>query len=242
MTTLKRDITTFSRSFAAFSPAVLEEIVVAASDLCLLVSEANIVEDITRGGAVDDLIGEDWIDKPLQSIVSKDSWRKLDMLWSAHQQDAPVWRHLNFVASNDPKGEGVPLLVRRLAVDKGRSIVVCRDLRPSVKMQKTFNNALHEMVQSLEDTRNHQDFNPAAAGGAKAKASVFQGRATAAVEKAMDDVGSLPLAEIVTKTAKVLEDICIQLAYEQCDYNLSKTADLLGISSDELAARMPFVP
>ncbi|TVQ02431.1 MAG: hypothetical protein EA338_03430 [Roseinatronobacter sp.] len=242
MTTLKRDITSFSRNFAAFPPAVLEEIVVAASDLCLLVTDANVVEDIIRGGAVDDLIGEDWIDKPLQSIVSKDSWRKLDMLWSAQKQDAPVWRHLNFIIPNDPKGEGVPLLVRRIAVDNGRSIVVCRDLRPSVKMQKTFNTALHEMVQSLEDSQSAQQFHPSDTGGAKAKTSVFQGRATAAVEKAIDEVGHLPLAEIVTQTAQVLEDICIQLAYEKCDYDLSKTADLLGISSDELASRIHFVP
>lgn len=242
MTTLKRDITGFSHNFAAFPPSVLEEIVVAASDLCLLVTGESIVEDITRGGAVDDLIGDTWIGKPLQSIVSKDSRRKLDMLWSATQQDGPVWRHLNFIADDDPKTEAVPLLVRRVPVDDGRSIVVCRDLRPSVQMQKTFNNALQEMVQSLEDRSSRQQFFSGETGAAKVKTAVFQGRAAAAVVKAIDEVGHVPLAEIVTQTAQVLEDICIQLAYEQCDYNLSKTADLLGMSSDELASRIQFVP
>lgn len=241
MTTQKRDITSLARSFGAFSPLVLEEIVLAASDLCLLVSTENIVEDITRGGALDDLIGDHWIGQPLHSIISKDSRRKLDLLWATQHQDAPIWRHLNFVAS-DPRAEGVPLLVRRVDAEDGRSILVCRDLRPSVQMQKTFSRTLNEMVQSLEDSRPNQEAGITGKAWAKANSPVLQGRANAAVEKAIDEIGHTPLAEIVSQTSRVLEDICIQLAYEQCDYNLSKTADLLGMSSDELAKRIPVVP
>lgn len=241
MTTENLNSTTVARSFGAYSSTVLEEVVLAASDLCLFVSAENTVEEISRGGALDDLVGESWIGQPLRSVISKDSWRKLDLLLDAQHQEAPVWRHLNFIAA-DPKSESVPLLVRWIDAQDGRAILVCRDLRPSVQMQKTFTRALNEMVQSLEDTRSVPEFGTPAAGASHATSPALQGRAKAAVDRAIDEIGHLPLAEIVMQTSRVLEDVCIQLAYVKCDYDLTKTADLLGLSSDELALRIPVVP
>lgn len=241
MTPSKLDIASASRNFDTFSPSVLQEVVLTASDLCLFVSEARVVEDITRGGALDEHIGDTWIAKPLHEITKQDSWRKLDLLWASQKEDAPVWRHLNFVAS-DKLNESVPLLVCRVDAGNDRSILVCRDLRPSMKMQKNFNRALAEMEQSFEKLRSAKGLGANGLEGNKTNASTLHGHVSGAVEKVIGEIGTLPLAEIISQTTQVLEDACIQLAYEKCGYNLSKTAEFLGVSSDELAKRIPFAP
>jgi hypothetical protein len=109
-------------------------------------------------------------------------------------------------------------------------------------MQRTFNRALHEITQSFEDSYSRHDFHAPNPHAEKTVTSIFRGRMIAAVDRAMDDIGKLPLNEIVSQTSHVLEDICIQLAYKQCHYDLLKTAEMLGVNSDELAARLAFAP
>lgn len=241
MTRNRLDTTRAAQNLATFPPSVLEEVVLVASDLCVFVNEQRVVEDISRGGALEDLIGEHWIGQPLQKITRPDSWRKLDLLWGSQKTDAPLWRHLNFVA-NGLLDEDVPLLVRRVDAGNSRSILVCRDLRPSVRMQKNFSRVLLEMEQSFEDIRSVHQFGTRSLAGKEARGTTLQGEASGAVARGIGEIGDLPLADIISQTVRVMEDACIRLAYEECDYDLSKTAELLGISSDDLAKRIPFAP
>ncbi|WFE76757.1 hypothetical protein [Roseinatronobacter sp. S2] len=237
-TTPAHEIDAFERNFSQFPSSVLGQIVLAASDLCVLVSADNTVDDIMRGGALEGAVGSGWAGKQLKSIVCHEAWHKLDLLWSRHDDAEPVWRHLNFMEGNE--GADMPLLVRRIDGGDGRSILVCRDLRPVVQMQQKFSRALLEMEQSFEDTRWKQDLISSDLNKPKGRSVANKGRANLAVEQAITDVGHLPLSEILAQTGRVLEDLCIRQACEQCDYDLSKAAELLGMSSDELAGRFTF--
>ncbi|MGY6705406.1 hypothetical protein [Roseinatronobacter sp.] len=228
------EVSTFER----FTPSVLGQIVLAASDLCLIVSAENKVDNVLRGGALEDKVGAGWVGKQLRSVVSHDVWHKLDLLWSEQTDTAPVWRHLNFI--DDHGASEIPLLVRRIAADNGSSVLVCRDLRPVVRMQQKFSHAMLEMEQSFEDTRWKQHLVSAESGKPVTRTAAPKARANVAMEKAITDIGQIPLSEIIAQTGRVLEDLCIRQAFEQCDYDLSKTADLLGISSDDLARRFAF--
>lgn len=222
--------------------AVVEQIVLAASDLCVFVNHDDEVEDIVRGAALDLPVDQSWIGQPLKRITLRDSWPKLDLLRDAGPGKEPIWRHLNFLAPRiEP--DGLPLLVRRVnAADRG-FVLICRDLRPSMRLQRKFNHVIQEMNQSIEDSRQSL---PAQGAQAELRAignvSYLRNRAASAVDGAMGNVGKLSLEEIISQTARVLEDLCIQRAYEDCGHDLAKTADLLGISSDELARRLPFAP
>ncbi|MBR3371386.1 MAG: hypothetical protein IKG52_12235 [Rhodobacteraceae bacterium] len=240
MTTPTREIVAFEKNFSEFAPSVLGQVVLAASDLCLIVSPERVIEDIFRGGALEDLRGDDWVGKDLRAIVGSEVWHKLDLLWTVQDAEAPVWRHLNFIDPNE--SAGVPLLVCRVDAGDGRSILVCRDLRPVVRMQQKFNRAMLEMEQSFEDMRWKQQLGSSGLQRPKAKATARGQQAGATVEKAMTEIGHLPLSEILAQTARVLEDMCIRQACEQCDYDLSKAAELLGVSSDDLATRITFEP
>lgn len=237
-TTPTHEIVTFERNFSKFPSSVLGQVVLASSDLCVLVSADNVVEDIMRGGALEGAVGSEWAGKQLKSVVCHEAWHKLDLLWSKQDEAEPVWRHLNFV-----QGDGdtdVPLLVRRIDAGDGRSILVCRDLRPVVQMQQKFTRAMLEMEQSFEDTRWKKDLTSNALNKPTVRSVANKGSANLAMEKAITDVGHLPLSEILVQTGRVLEDLCIRQACEQCDYDLSKAAELLGMSSDELAGRFTF--
>lgn len=222
--------------------SVLEQIIHAASDLCLFVNHDERVEDIMRGGALDLSVEESWLGQPLKRITLRDSWPKLDLLRDAGQGREPIWRHLNFFAPHI-EAEGLPLLVRRVdAADRG-FVLVCRDLRPSMRLQRKINHVMTEMTQSKEDSLHPI---PAQAAYSEAqpigKVSYFRNRAASAVDGAMGNIGKLSLEDIMSQTARVLEDLCIQRAYEDCGHDLSKTAELLGISSDDLARRLPVAP
>lgn len=227
-----------ANTFARLTPSVLGQIVLAASDLCLFVSAENRVDTVLRGGALEDSIGAGWVGQQLRSVVSHDVWHKLDLLWSDQGDAASVWRHLNFI--DDQGATEVPLLVRRIAADDGSSVLVCRDLRPVVRMQQKFSHAMLEMEQSFEDTRWKQHLVSAESGKPVTRGAAPKARANVAMEEAITNIGQIPLSEIIAQTGRVLEDLCIRQAFEHCDYDLSKTADMLGVSSDELASRFAF--
>ena len=102
---------------------------------------------------------------------------------------------------------------------------------------------MKEMTQSMDES--HHPISPQGAHSEAQpirKVSYLRNRAASAVDGAMGNIGKLSLDDIMSQTARVLEDLCIQRAYEDCGHDLSKTAELLGISSDDLAQRLPFAP
>ena len=236
---ISQQMQAFEQGFAQLSVPVLGQIVLAASDLCLLVSGDKRIVSEVRGGALDALIGQSWVGKDLRSVVCHHVWNKLTLLWSEQSDVGSLWRHLNFI--DDDGGPDIPLLVRRIDAGSGHSVLVCRDLRPVVDMQQKFNRAMAEFEQSYEDRNWAQ---PDQGMGAKATGnddSTPDIDINQAMKDAISDFGRKPLSDIVAQTGRVLEDLCIRHAFERCEYDLSKTADFLGMSSDELAQRVAFI-
>ena len=245
---MSMDMTNLARVTACigkFPADVLGQVILASSDLCLLIRPDLVVEDVIVGFALQDVGCAQWRGALVRGLVGPEGQRKVDLLWSEGNDTKAVWRHLNFRIGTD--GETLPLLVQRVAVSDGNSILVCRDLRPTVRMQEQFNRAMIEMEQRREDI--HDLFAPVPPpvnpghDQAQSAAGVLDARsaqADALVRKALDDLGRQPLSEIMDQTARVLEDMCIREAYGQCNHDLGATADLLGLELDELSKRLTF--
>lgn len=245
MTNASSDLARVTAFIGMFPEDVIGQIILASSDLCMLVGPDLVVQDVVVGFALQDIACASWRRTSLRALVGAEGQRKIDLLWTNSAQPKTGWRHLNF--RTDSAAESLPLLVQRVATTDGNSILVCRDLRPSVRMQEQFNRAIIEMEQRREDI--HDLFAPVPApvdpghDHAQGAASVLDARsaqADALVRQAFADLGQQPLSNIVQQTARVLEEMCIREAYAQCDYDLPATAALLGLNPDDLAQRMVF--
>lgn len=244
MTDASSDLTRVTACIGAFPEEVVGQIILASSDLCIMVDRELVVREVVVGFALQDIGCSTWHGARLRALVGPEGQRKVDLLWSAGAPASKTgWRHLNF--KTDQAGTTVPLLVQRIASSDGNSILVCRDLRPAVRMQEQFNRAMVEMEQRREDVVDLFSPVPAAiASGHQGTVAVLDARsaqADAMVRQALGDLGQQPLSDIVKQTARVLEEMCIREAYAQCDHDLAATAQLLGLDADELAQRMTFI-
>lgn len=238
MTSATTDIARLSDCIASFPVDVVGQIVIASSDLCLLIGEDLVVQNIVTGFALQDLDCASWQGASLRTLVGPEGQRKIDLLWSAGAKAIAGWRHLNFRTRG--LGTEVPLLVQRIAARDGRSVLVCRDLRPAVRMQQQFNRAMVEIEQSYEDAMS-APVSGATEGNENGSARDARSvHASALVQQAFCEIGKQPVAQIVSQTARVLEEMCIREAYAQCDYDMDKTAQTLGLDPDDLAQRMVF--
>lgn len=246
MTPSMTDLARMTECMAAFPTDVIGQMVLASTDLCLLVGDDLTVLDIVVGYALRDLDCASWHGASLRTLVGAEGQSKIDQLWLGTEPARATWRHLNFRV-RAMRGD-VPLLVQRIAAHDGRSVLVCRDLRPTVRMQQQFNNAVIEIERGYEgallddfDTMTHN-----APGRRGFAATCGNGRgsdtaqASALVRQAFDDLGSQPLSQIVSKTALVLEEMCIRKAYAQAGYDLDQTARVLNMDADNLAQRLAF--
>lgn len=245
---MSMDMTNLTRVTACigkFPADILGQIILTSSDLCMLVGPDLVVEEVIVGLALEDVCCAHWSGALLRGLVGPEGQRKIDLLWSGATDTKAVWRHLNFRTGTD--GETVPLLVQRIAVNDGNSILVCRDLRPTVRLQEQFSRAMIEMEQRREDIHDLFSAVPIPtkpghdhAQGAAALLDARSAQADALVRQAFDDLGRQPLSDIMTQTARVLEDMCIREAYGQCNHDINATAVLLGLDPDELAQRLTF--
>jgi hypothetical protein len=234
MTLSPHDLARVTQCMAAFPADVIGQIVLASSDLCLLVGADLRVLDYVAGYGARDIDCALWQGQSLRALVGPEGQGKIDQLWSAKAQ-APTparsgWRHLNFRAHGVPTE--MPLLVQRIAAHDGRSVLVCRDLRPSVQMQQQFNRAI------LEIERGYLQVPQAAAQAPMVKEQSAQAKAL--VQQAFGDLGAAPLAQIVQRSALVLEEMCIRKALDQCGYDMAQAAQVLYMEADDLAQRMVF--
>jgi len=245
MTNASSDLARVTACIGVFPADVVGQIILASSDLCMLVGPDLVVQDVIAGFALQDIACTSWRRTSLRALVGPEGQRKLDLLWTDATVPQTGWRHLNF--KTDHPTERLPLLVQRIAATDGNSVLVCRDLRPSVRMQEQFNRVMIEMEQRREDI--HDLFAPVPApidpghDHGQGAASVLDARsaqADALVRRAFADLGQQPLSNIVQQTARVLEEMCIREAYAQCDHDLPATAALLGLNPDDLAQRMVF--
>lgn len=238
MTSVTTDIARLNDCIASFPADVVGQIVLASSDLCLLVGEDLVVQNVVTGFALQDVDSDGWHGAPLRTLVGPEGQRKIDLLWTDGAKAKTGWRHLNF-RTRSP-GTEVPLLVQRIAARDGRSVLVCRDLRPAVRMQQQFNNAMIEIEQRHEDTTCNPTAETASWDDAGPTRDTATAHASALVQQALCEIGKQPVTQIVSQTARVLEEMCIREAYAQCGYDLDLTAQTLGLDPDDLAQRMVF--
>lgn len=246
MTVSTNDIARMARHLAAFPLEVASELVLAATDICVMVDAGLRVQAVFVGAALQDVSCDGWEGAPLRSLVSPEAQRKIDLLWQDDAIAITGWRHLNF--RTDRADESLPLLIRRIASSDGASVLLGRDLRPAVRMQEQFNSVMIEMEQSYQDSLD-DPFEPQDAGmtgngngnGAAADLHGAEAQSKMLVSQALGALGRQPVAQIISHTAKVLEDMCIREAYAQSQYDLHRTAELLGMDADELAQRLVFV-
>lgn len=234
MTLSPHDLARVTQCMAAFPADVIGQIVLASSDLCLLVGPDLRVVDYVAGYGARDIDCAPWQGQSLRALVGPEGQSKIDQLWSARSQEATSaqsgWRHLNFRAHGVQTE--LPLLVQRIGARDGRSVLVCRDLRPTVQMQQQFNRAI------LEIERGYLQPPPAAAQAPAAKEHSAQARAL--VQQAFDDLGAQPLAQIVQRSALALEEMCIRKALSRSGYDMAQAARVLDMDTDDLAQRMVF--
>ncbi|TVS05443.1 MAG: hypothetical protein EA407_02340 [Rhodobacteraceae bacterium] len=251
MTITTSDIARMSQRLAAFPTKVSSELVLAAADLCIMVDADLRVQEVFFGNALEDVSCARWDGAFLRSVVAPEGQRKIDLLWQEGADAISGWRHLNFRTHRGD--ETLPLLIKRIDVGGGASILLGRDLRPAVRMQEQFNAAMMEMEQSYRDSfddpfapppapsltdvsgNDHGNCNASNLPAAEAQLQML-------VNQTMGELGRQPVAQIVSQTAKVLEDMCIREAYAQSQYDLQKTAEVLGMNADDLAQRMVALP
>ncbi len=245
MTDASSNLTRVTACIGMFPAEVVGQIILASSDLCVMVGPDMVVRDVVLGFALQDIACTTWRGAALRKLVGPEGQRKVDLLWSDAAAEKSGWRHLNF--RTDHAGTELPLLVQRIATNDGASILVCRDLRPAVRVQQQFNRAMMEMEQRREDIVDL--FSPvppsnkpggAALQRATGVLDTRSAQADAMMRQAFDDLGRQSLSQIVEQTTRVLEEMCIREAYAQCDHDLAATAKLLEMEPDDLAQRMAF--
>ncbi len=253
MTITTSDIARMSQQLAAFPTEVASELVLAAADLCIMVDADLRVQEVFIGNALEDVSCARWEGAPLRSVVAPEGQRKIDLLWQEGADAITGWRHLNF--RTDRGDETLPLLIKRIDVGGGASILLGRDLRPAVRMQEQFNAAMMEMEQSYQDSFDDPFAPPSApsltdvngnghgnGNGGASDLPAAEAQLQMLVNQTLGELGRQPVAQIVSQTAKVLEDMCIREAYAQSQYDLQKTAEVLGMNADDLAQRLVAVP
>lgn len=245
-------IARMTESIKALPLQASSEIILAAADLCLMVDAEMIVQEVFLGTTFQDEACESWEGADLRGLVGTEGQLKLEFLWQPDTGNTIGWRHLNFRA--DHTGQHLPLLVKRVDAGEGRSVLIGRDLRPAVTMQQQFNAVMMEMEQSygtMLDDPFADSPSPSVHGNghtngqenSNGSAPVLQmAQSNALVKHAFSELGKQPVAQIVSQTARVLEDMCIREAYVQSAYDLQQTAQVLGMDADELAQRLVFVP
>lgn len=245
MTDVSSNLTRVATFIGMVPTDVVGQIILASSDVCILVGPDMVVEDVVVGFALDDIGCTSWRGSALRKLVGPEGQRKVDLLWADATVAKTGWRHLNF--RTDQADIELPLLVQRIATGAGGSVLVCRDLRPAVRVQQQFNRAMTEMEQRREDVVDLLSSVPPSGNqtGAMSKGggSVMGARsvqADAMVRQAFEDLGQRSLSQIVEQTARVLEEMCIREAYAQCGHDLAATARLLEVDPDDLAQRLAF--
>jgi transcriptional regulator PpsR len=127
------------QAFANLPPSDAASLLIAASDLTMLVDARGIVRDLQVGSAeLAALEHDDWLGRAWSEIVSVESRPKVKaLLHEAHQASAQAstqrWRHINHTT---PQGQDLPMLYSVLPAGEGQVLAIGRDLRPFTRIQE----------------------------------------------------------------------------------------------------------
>lgn len=217
-----------ARSLPPLSSAQLEAALLGAVDLVLLLDSDRRVLQVHLAPGLDMPGPADWVGRDFGDLVCRASRAKLTALFTDGQGTAahPArWRHLNveFGRASMPASTpaSMPVLIKYFGFDGaggGRHLIVGRDLRPTVLLQKRVQQVLVEMEQASEE-RGHGTPRDLRLGDAAAT------------------VGVRPLAQIVAETARTLERLCIDEALSRARGDEGAAAALLGLDPAEFSQR-----
>jgi len=132
--------TPLSQAFAALPPGDAAALLIAATDLTLLIDERGVVRDLQIGSAeLSDLDHGSWLGRPWPEIVSIESRPKVKALLqeALESSNAPEqtnrWRHINHTTA---QGQDLPVLYSVLPAGGGQLLAIGRDLRPFTRIQE----------------------------------------------------------------------------------------------------------
>lgn len=211
-------------SLPGLESAAVEALLSQMADLVLFLSPMQDIIALRAWGSVAEVVCPDWVGRSFASIISRDSQPKLAALFAedaARADDSLRWRHVNLLCDVGPP---LPVLLKyfELGEDHERvPVIVGRDLRPTVDMQARLQRAYTEMEAAFESR------------------TTLQGTPTGAlvVGGMIESIGQRPLGQIVSETARALEQLCIAEALRRCDDNPEAAARLLGLPPDEVRRR-----
>ena len=206
------------------APAV-EALVGQMADLVLFLSPMQDIIALRAWGGLADAVCPDWVGRSFAAVLSRESRSKLAALFdgdATRADDSLRWRHVNLLCDG---AESLPVLVKYFEWGQGASAVraiVARDLRPTVAMQTRLQRAYTEMEAAFE-----------------ARGIAAQATPTGAlvVGGMMESLGHRPLGQIVSETARALEQLCVAEAMRRCGDDPEAAAALLGIPADEVRRR-----
>lgn len=205
------------------APAV-EALLGQMADLILFLSPMQDIIAMRAWGPVAEVVCPDWVGRSFASVIARDSRPKLAALFAtdaARAEDSLRWRHVNLLCNGGPS---LPVLVKYFELGDGPDrvpVIIARDLRPTVDMQARLQRAYTEMEAAFESRTTPQ--------GTPTGALVVGGM--------MDSIGQRPLGQIVSETARALEQLCIAEAMRRSDDNPERAARLLGVPADEVRRR-----
>ncbi|MFN5880858.1 MAG: PAS domain-containing protein, partial [Burkholderiales bacterium] len=134
------DTTPLSQAFAALPPGAAASLLIAATDLTLLIDEKGVVRDLQIGsGELADLDHADWLGRPWSEIVSIESRPKVKALLQEALESPNAaeqtnrWRHINHTTA---QGQDLPVLYSVLPAGEGQVLAIGRDLRPFTRIQE----------------------------------------------------------------------------------------------------------
>lgn len=204
--------------------AAVEALLSQMADLVLFLSPMQDIIAMRAWGPVADVVCPDWVGRSFASVISRDSRPKLAALFAADAAraiDTLRWRHVNLLCGSGPS---LPVLVKYFELGEGPDrvpVIIARDLRPTVDMQARLQRAYTEMEAAFESRTTPL--------GTPTGALVVGGM--------MESLGHRPLGQIVSETARALEQLCVAEALRRSDDNPEAAARLLGVAPDEVRRR-----
>jgi transcriptional regulator PpsR len=128
-----------TQAFAALPPEESAALLIAATDITLLIDKQGTIRDLQVGSAeLADMDHSDWVGRSWSDIVSIESRPKVKALLneafgSQEQHAANRWRHINHTTT---QGQDLPLLYSVLPAGVGHVLAIGRDLRPFTRIQE----------------------------------------------------------------------------------------------------------
>jgi hypothetical protein len=206
-----------------------------AADVVLMLDAQRVIVEVAQCAGPSPSFPRRWVGRRFVDLLGPESLSKVDGLFNrdAGSEQAEVrWRHLNLA---DGHGEPVPVLLKYAALrNEGpvTGILLGRDLRPTVDLQRRFQATHRELEARLEAL---PDPPPPRATGSVAQPGAATRRAGGVIVEAMiRQLGQQPLSDIMAETCRVLQRLCVTEALDRARGNPKDAAQFLGMTVEDL--------